>query len=236
MPDTAWTILCDFDGTITIDDVTDALLERLGRPGWEQLESDWRRGRIGSRECMAGQIELIEGNQVALDAVIDSIAIDPDFARFAALAASHGVALTILSDGIDYAITRILEALGIGSFPIIANALSRSTPDRWQLSFPHAQPHCASGNCKCASAAREASAGRATLLIGDGLSDVCIAQHADFVFAKDRLLLHCRDAGLAHRPISGFADACALLPALLSGQLDVARNTEIPFLTRVQYA
>jgi hypothetical protein len=35
-----WTILCDFDGTISVEDVIDSLLDRFGRPGWKVLEQD----------------------------------------------------------------------------------------------------------------------------------------------------------------------------------------------------
>src|SRR6185312_8913179 len=48
-----WTVLCDFDGTIAVDDVTDSLLLRFGRPGWEMLEAAWRDGRIDARACMS---------------------------------------------------------------------------------------------------------------------------------------------------------------------------------------
>ena len=51
MPVSGWTILCDFDGTISVEDVIDALLDRFGRPGWEVLEQDWRAGRIGRRDA-----------------------------------------------------------------------------------------------------------------------------------------------------------------------------------------
>ena len=47
-----WNVLCDFDGTISVEDVIDSLLDRYGRPGWERLEKDWREGLIGSRACM----------------------------------------------------------------------------------------------------------------------------------------------------------------------------------------
>ncbi len=47
-----WSILCDFDGTISLEDVIDALLEKYGQPGWQQLEDQWKSGKIGSRECM----------------------------------------------------------------------------------------------------------------------------------------------------------------------------------------
>ncbi|MEO7072517.1 MAG: phosphatase, partial [Rhodanobacter sp.] len=31
MPVPGWTILCDFDGTISVEDVIDSLLDRFGR-------------------------------------------------------------------------------------------------------------------------------------------------------------------------------------------------------------
>ena len=36
-----WSILCDFDGTISLEDVIDSLLENFGQPGWQQLEDQW---------------------------------------------------------------------------------------------------------------------------------------------------------------------------------------------------
>ena len=58
-----------------------------------------------------------------------------------------------------------------------------------------------------------------TLLIGDGASDFCAADRVDFVFAKHRLIEHCRAAGIPYAPITGFEDALDLLPRLLDGSL-----------------
>ena len=232
-----WTILCDFDGTVTLEDVTDALLVKLGRPGWEYLEAQWRSGVIGSRECMAGQVALLGGDASNLDAVIDRIEIDPGFPAFVKAARAAGVQVVILSDGLDYAIGRILAAHGIEPpLQVIANHLLRTQAEAWQLEFPHTHADCRSGNCKCACAIRQQALGRSTLLIGDGQSDVCVAGRVDFVFAKDRLLEHCRSNAIAHRPITGFTEALALLPSLLAGELPPnTRSIPLP-LPRSQYA
>ncbi|MDI1252839.1 MtnX-like HAD-IB family phosphatase [Thermomonas sp.] len=232
-----WTILCDFDGTVTREDVTDALLVKLGRPGWEFLEAQWRSGTIGSRECMTGQVSLLGSDASDLDAVIDGIGIDPGFPAFVKAARAVGMQVIILSDGLDYAIERILATHGIDPpLQVVANHLLRTQAHNWQLEFPHAQVNCRSGNCKCACAQRQQLLGRSTLLIGDGQSDVCVAGRADFVFAKDRLLEHCRSTGIEHHPITGFAEAAALLPALLAGELTPdTRSIPLP-LPRIQYA
>src|SRR3569832_1324423 len=103
-----WTILCDFDGTIAVEDTTDTLLERFARPGWEALERDWRAGRIGSQTCMAGQVALFDMDRAELDAHFVCCAIDPAFAAFVKDAHSRGVHIEVLSDGLDYAIRKIL--------------------------------------------------------------------------------------------------------------------------------
>src|SRR5215469_15965879 len=90
-----WTILCDFDGTIAVDDTTDTLLERFGTPGWEVLEADWRAGRIGSHDCMAGQVALLDMDRNELDAHLALRAIDPAFATFVKLAHRHGLHIEV---------------------------------------------------------------------------------------------------------------------------------------------
>ncbi len=229
-----WTILCDFDGTVTLRDVTDSLLVELGRAGWEDLEAQWRSGAIGSRECMTGQVALLGGDTSQLNAVIDHIAIDPAFPAFVRAARSKGAHVVILSDGLDHAIDRILARQGIDPpLEIVSNHLVRTQTEAWKLVFPHSQPDCRSGNCKCACARRQQKLGRLTLLIGDGQSDVCVAGRANFVFAKDRLLEHCRSNGIQHRAFTDFNEAAALLPDLLSGAL--APGTPPLPLTRGRY-
>lgn len=233
-----WKILCDFDGTICLPDATDALLEQLARPEWKAIEREWRSGRIGSRECMTRQIALVDGSEQDLDSVLDSIAIDPVFPAFVAQAQALGVEVSVVSDGLDHVIHRFLQRHGLDGLPVVANRMQRVSARGWQLSSPHARQDCitASGTCKCAWAAttRNAGDGARVLLIGDGKSDVCVSARADFVFAKDSLLAHCRTAGVAHRAIGGFVDALALLPELVAGRLQP--DIHLPTATQAEPA
>lgn len=213
-----WTILCDFDGTISVEDITDSLLERFGRDGWQAIEQAWKRGEIGSRECMARQVALIDASRDELDAHLDRMAIDPAFPAFVAAARAAGMPLAILSDGLDYAIERILGRCGIDDVPIIANRLVAEAARGWRLEFPYGRNGCLSGNCKCSSAGIAHADHRRVLMIGDGASDFCVAGEVDFVFAKHRLVEHCRAAGIAHATITGFADAVQWLPMLPAGE------------------
>lgn len=230
-----WTILCDFDGTVSVEDITDSLLERFGRPGWQAIEEAWRRGKIGSHDCMAQQVALLDASAAEMDAHLDNMSIDRAFPLFAAAAQEAGISLTVVSDGLDYAIRRILASHGLADLPVVANRLDAVGSHGWQLDFPYGSPGCRSGNCKCSCATNARAERKRVLLIGDGASDFCVAGEADLVFAKHRLIEHCRAAGIPYVPITGFADALDLLPTLIAGELAV-HGRELPLHPVVQPA
>lgn len=207
-----WTIICDFDGTIALDDVTDALLTRFANSEWESIEADWRSGRIGSRECMTRQVALIDASRGELDAMLDMQRIDPDFPAFVADACRSGIPLIVVSDGLDYAIGRILARHGLGHLQVYANSVVYDGERGWTMSSPHARAACAaeSGTCKCTIAGTR----RRTLMIGDGQSDFCLAGGADYVFAKHQLIAHCCRLGIPHQSMADFREARALLARL----------------------
>jgi len=206
-------ILCDFDGTIATEDVTDSLLSRFADPEWETIEAAWKAGEIGSRECMTRQVALIRATPEEIDRHLERIELDRHFAGFVWLARTYGMPLTVVSDGLDYAIRALLAREGLGDLPVIANHLEQVGADRYRLLSPHAEPACraASGTCKCAVA--NATDSR-TLLVGDGASDFCAGASVDLVFAKASLLDHCRARGLPHVACGNFAEAQTLLSAL----------------------
>jgi 2,3-diketo-5-methylthio-1-phosphopentane phosphatase len=214
-----WIVQCDFDGTISVEDVTDTLLQRFGRPGWQALEEAWLRGDIGSRECMKGQVALLEMTEVELQSHLDAMAIDPQFPAFVSAAQRLGVEVQVVSDGLDRAIHHILARHGLHRLPVFANRLLPHAPygpRAWQLQSPLADRLClrASGNCKCALATAQQAAQRKVLYVGDGASDFCVAGRADLVLAKSRLIAHCEAHAIAHRPFEHFGQAQAWLTQL----------------------
>jgi 2,3-diketo-5-methylthio-1-phosphopentane phosphatase len=224
-------IICDFDGTIALEDVTDVLLERFALPEWQSIEQQWKSGEIGSRECMSRQVDLLRATPRELDDCLDAVAIDPHFPAFAALARRLGCELLVVSDGLDHAIHRVLSRFGLGHLPIRANRLQSTGADTWRLGFPHASDGCAkgAGTCKCRIAGDHDRVLR--LLIGDGASDFCAAAAVHMVFAKRRLIAHCRDSGLPHVPFADFAEAARLLCRLLEAPAGAATLSTLELTT-----
>ncbi len=210
-------VLLDFDGTISKVDTTDLLLERFAAPAWQDIEEEWKAGRIGSRECMVRQIDLVRATPAAMDAFIASVEIDPGFPRFVQRFRGLGHTLMVLSDGLDRTIRTVLDSADI-DIPYFANHLQWLGGDRWRLTFPHAKGTCATlaGNCKCSFA--EGRPREIAIMVGDGRSDFCVAERADLVLAKGSLRQHCRKKDLPHYGFENFDEAAALLARWLDAR------------------
>jgi len=200
-------VLLDFDGTIAPDDPTDRLLERFAEPAWLEIEAAWQSGKISARHCMARHTALLRVTPEALDQAIGEIRIDPGVHAFVDICRRRGVELTIVSDGFDRVLRAVLEREQL-RLPFFANRLEWQGGDRWRLAFPYARVDCRSqgANCKCAHGVGGASP---LVVIGDGRSDFCMSESADYVIAKGALAAFCRSRQLAHASFETFDEVRA---------------------------
>ena len=203
-----WRVSCDFDGTITCDDVVQSMLAEFADPSWRVIEAEWEAGLIGSRICLQRQTELLRVEPERLAAWVDTRPVDPHVSAFFADCAGLGLDVRIVSDGYDWVIRRVVARLGLAAVPIFANRLTPRPGGRWSVQFPHARRACSSGACKCAVIAE----GRPRLHIGDGRSDMCVSDVCEVVFAKGALLASRTARGLASIPFTSFADIREALP------------------------
>ena len=205
-----FSISCDFDGTITLADTVDAVLTRFAEPEWEAVEAEWLAGKFGSRECLAEQTKLLRATPAELDSFLDTIEVDPDAKGFFDDCLLAGIPVSVVSDGYDWAVRRILNRAGIRGVPITANRLIHVGEDRWAARFPYSAQNCGSGVCKCAVV----NAQTQLVHIGDGRSDACVSDLVDLVFAKGSLLKNREKAGLPSFGFETFSEIRAVLPEL----------------------
>ncbi len=219
-------VFVDFDGTIAAVDTTDLLLERFADRKWLEIEEEWKSGKIGSRECLVRQIDLVRASPDELDDFVSRIDIDPYFAEFVELCEANGLGLTVVSDGLDRTVQSVLKRTGFAHLPYYANHMAWLGDDRWRLTFPHARSDCRalSGNCKCQFSDRAVR--QIKIVVGDGRSDYCVAEQADLVLAKSSLIRHCRSNDLPHFPFTTFAEATQLFASWLSENAAIADGIE----------
>lgn len=210
----------DFDGTLSVGDTVDAMLERFADDKWKDLESDWLKGEITAIDCMKQQLDLVEVDQVTLEKFFRSIQLDASFIPFHKYI-SQFAKVAIVSDGLDHAIDVATHNAAIPNMPIYANKL-HFKPNGVSISYPFRNPDCKAGNgvCKCQIAEQlSEDVGGPVVLVGDGKSDYCLAKHADIVFAKGKLIKHCEQENIPFRRFQTFAEVLEVVK-----KWDIARK------------
>ena len=209
-------VYCDFDGTITSLDATDAVLEAFALSPWREWEARWVKGEITSQECLSRQIELIRADRDTLITFAANLPIDKGIHALDRRCAEHGVPLTIVSDGIDLIVETILRRHGLLHLPVFSNHLRWDDHGRPTLSFPFAEKECESGagTCKCSLILPADALSSRQVYIGDGRSDQCVSGKMKTVFAKGTLRDWCERSGIQCIPFETLDEVAEHLFAL----------------------
>jgi len=206
------TILCDFDGTVTVQDTGHVILNHFTGDRWIPINDAWRRFEVTTKQRAQQQWSMIQATPETLGAVVDTVTFDPHFDELVAFCRERDYRLHIVSDGFDWYIARLLARHGHPDIPFTANHL-RFEDGQLTLSFRHQHPTCRmSGNCKL-MIAREMRRDGPVIYVGDGYSDRGGALMADRVMAKGRLLTYCRQHGIPHRQFADFAEVLRIVQA-----------------------
>lgn len=202
-------VFFDFDNTITTFDVLDDIIRRFSvDKKWVAFEHAWKKGKIGSRACLEGQLRSVRINKKDLRQYLSMITIDPHFLKFFAMLKREGIRPVILSDNFTFIIKAILENNGLNGLKVYANEL-RHNKDRLIPLFPYSNSRChRCAHCKKKNLLGKSVRDKIIMYIGDGLSDVCPAQNSHIVFAKGGLLRHLRKERKLCMAFDNLEDIC----------------------------
>src|SRR5437762_5508444 len=89
-------LFLDFDGTVTCCDVVDIVLGAYADPKWMKFETEWRGGRMGSRDCLQAQMALMRATKKQVDALLDTIKLDEGLADLLETCSSQGIPVHII--------------------------------------------------------------------------------------------------------------------------------------------
>ncbi len=212
-------VFCDFDGTITKNDVGDLFFETFGdKEFYHNLVEKWRDYEISSKEMWERIAERVKVDEDEMEKLILSQEIDPYFAEFVRFCQGNGIEIFILSDGFDFYIKRILEKYGLSSVKFFSNRLFIEK-DKVLLDFPYPDSVCRiCGNCKRNHMLTLSADEDIIVYIGDGYSDRCPAEYADIVFGKKELLKFCREKNIPVYEFETFKDVIEQFVRFLSGR------------------
>ncbi len=112
----------DFDGTLSLRDTVDAMLERFANPAWEAIEQEWLDGEITAVQCMQKQLRMVRADHVSLEKFFREIQLDKSFLPFHKHV-SQFAKVAIVSDGLGHAIKVAMKHAAFPDLPVYANKL-----------------------------------------------------------------------------------------------------------------
>ena len=229
-------IFTDFDGTITLKDVGDTMFETFGGGECKDIIREYQEGKISAVECFRRESAACSHVKIdELNAFLDQQEIDETFIDFVSYCRRRQFECTILSDGMEYYIERILARHGVRDVPFFANTLHLIPVDgtsyvRFEPHFPYTDEMC--DRCACCKRNHLLTLSGdddSIIYIGEGYSDRCPARFADMIFAKDELLKYCQQENISYYEYRTFADIIQRLECLLSkrspeGNINIRRK------------
>ncbi|MBM3147443.1 MAG: HAD-IB family phosphatase [Actinobacteria bacterium] len=213
-------VILDYDGTITVDDCNEVVLQQAVGDAWRASDEAMQRGEISPNEAFRRQIGLLRVPRRELLAMTVAAArLRPGFRDFLAGLLDGGARVVIVSDGLREAIAAVWERERLPAVEIHASELHGDPHAGYDVGFNTLALACERcEHCK-AHVLRHVRNGEARIAVfGDGDGDLCLARHADIVFARRRLAGLCAREGIAFHPFDGYAGALDALQALAASR------------------
>jgi 2,3-diketo-5-methylthio-1-phosphopentane phosphatase len=209
-------VFCDFDGTVCLQDVGQQFFREYAE---EKAEESVRRLLNGEITMQMWFMELCNAipsiTRGELLKYVDQFSIDPHFPEFVRFCTDLDVPITILTDGLDVYVQRVLSNGGVGHVPFFANH-AEFVEERLKASFPYTDAECSlCGSCKRNHMLNTSADEDIIVYIGDGYSDRCAVRYADFVFAKRQLIKHCQQQNITFFEFHHFGDVQDKLAEIL---------------------
>ncbi|HEY6953168.1 MAG TPA: HAD-IB family phosphatase [Bacteroidota bacterium] len=214
-------VYCDFDGTVAKEDVGKELFSHFAGQRADEMSRQYLNGECTARECLLAEAEAVQDvTPETLAAFVDQFEIDGHFREFRDFCLSNNIPVTILSDGLDFYVRRILARNGLADCPSFANHLEfrhAESATTLGIEFPYTDSECEfCGNCKRNHMLALSGGDDIIVYVGDGISDRCPVRHADIVFAKKGLIKYCQQENISYFEFSTFRDVRERLASLLT--------------------
>jgi 2-hydroxy-3-keto-5-methylthiopentenyl-1-phosphate phosphatase len=199
-------VQCDFDGTITTEDVSFMLLDAFAQGDWHAINDEYAAGKITVGEFNERAFALIKaGKREMLDYLQGKVIVRSGLKAFVELCKKKGIRLVIVSNGWDFYVKKILEDNGLENVEF-HSAETFFDNGKLQVRYVGPDGRVVDTGFKDSYVTKYIKEGYQVVYIGNGSSDLSPAKGAHQVFATESLLEHCQRTGLTCIPFISFRE------------------------------
>jgi 2-hydroxy-3-keto-5-methylthiopentenyl-1-phosphate phosphatase len=196
-------LFCDFDGTITERDMVITLCEKFCPPGWEQIKDAIISRKKSVREGVAELFAMIPSakKQDLIDYAREVMRLRKGFQEFLEFCQANGIRFIVCSGGIDFFVDPLMAPYHKWIHKLYSIPADFSGP-MIRLRHPYGCETC--GTCKVKVMAEYPETIK--ILIGDSITDLHGAHHANVVFARNGLKDYLDQDKVSYSPFETFFD------------------------------
>jgi 2-hydroxy-3-keto-5-methylthiopentenyl-1-phosphate phosphatase len=200
------TLVVDFDGTVTEQDLLDTIASRFGDPVvYQEVDERLDEGTISLREVITREFEPVTKPLEEIVAwELENVTIRPGFKELVQLVQDRGWRFVIVSSGFHELIEPILEHEGV-EVELHANRVD-PRPEGWRVLWQYDETCDSCGESCKRSIVQELAGENELVYVGDGYSDRCAAQASDRVFATKGLARYLDERGIPYDRFDDFHD------------------------------
>jgi len=199
-------VQCDFDGTITQEDVSFLILDAFANGDWRQLLTQYREGKISVGRFNMKAFAMVKADKQTLLKFVKSKAkIRAGFRELLAYCHRKGFEFVIVSNGLDFYIETILRDVGMDNIQVFA-AQTQFVPDGIDVRYIGPDGNQLEDSFKDAYVRLFLGRGYRLIYAGNGISDLSPARQAHHIFATGELLTYCKEMNLNCTPFIDLND------------------------------
>ena len=197
--------LTDFDDTAAVQNVAELLLHRFGAENWTDVREQFREGQLTLKEYQEITFREVRADRAAMQHYVrERATLRPWFSELYQFCDSRRIPLAVVSQGLDFYISALLERDGFGDVPIYA-VDTTFQEGRIFYHYNHTYPGKETqGNSKAYVVEQFQEQGYYVVYAGDGISDLEASRQADLVFAHRTLARYCDQEGIPYTPFQDY--------------------------------
>jgi len=207
-------IQSDFDGTLTEEDVSFALLDAFADGDWRKLYEQYRQKKMTVGDFNTKAFAMVKASRDELLKVARAqVKLREGLRNLVNYCQERGFRFLVVSNGLDFYIKAILEDVGLGNIEFYA-ARTEFTPDGLEVKYIGPEGAVLKKGFKEAYTRLFLTQGYQVVCLGNGPSDYFPAALSQHVFARDGLMDICKAKKLKCQPFDDLNDIVRGLGAL----------------------
>jgi HAD superfamily phosphoserine phosphatase-like hydrolase len=129
-------VLSDFDGTVTLNDTFQNVVEKFGQGNWRAVDEQYVRGEITLEECLRIQGGMVRASKPQVLDELDQVTeFRPGFDNLAEYCKTNHYPLVVVSAGLDFVIKHFLTRENLVDKVELFAAVAKCTPRGIKFDF-----------------------------------------------------------------------------------------------------